>query len=1037
MPFAEGMDDSPIALPALPRKAARPPFPWLAAAVPMVGGVALWAVTSSPFSLLFALLGPVIAVASMLDSARGSRRDLRTARARYDDETGRAEQMIVARHDAERARLDARHPDALRLAASPDDVWRAAPTRGDSVVVARGPRPSECRVAMLANDGGDLDESSAAQRLRAAATILLDAPITRPLAGGVAIFGPDPLAIAAARALLLQLCLTHAPDTLRLETLPEQGWEWARGLPHAAFGADAVAPGRHREGGGQALRVVVIDAARPPVPDADGELGDGDGRVRARIVYGASGTPADPRVQTLIAVHGADGGAQLSTASGLDEVRVQLLGEAQARALTAVLGERATMVFPPAQNALAPASLAALLGAHEQSQDVGGAHTIGAGLPAPIASRGETPMLLDIVGDGPHALVVGMTGSGKSELLVSWITALAALYPPERVVFLLADFKGGTAFAPLASLPHVVGVISDLEATGASRALQSLRAEIRWREAQLASAGARDIADGFADMPRLVVVIDEFAALIAQHPELHELFADIAARGRALGIHLILGTQRAAGSVRDGLLANLSLRVCLRVVDEADSRAVIGAAGAASLSAAQPGTAIVRRPIDDAPQTVRVALATAADREAAAMRWAAHAAPRRPWLPPLPRRLDAQMLALALARDGVRPDTPTAGDGLALGLLDEPAAQRQRPWLFSPTAERSLLVIGGPGSGKSTALHAVGDAVRRARAAGRAVECVCVPADAEGAWDALEQLSTWHPPEGAVVLIDNLDAAIAGLSADYAAVFTARVETLLRESGRTGIAVVASAQRMPIAGSRIGELFNTRLVLGLAHRADHLATGADGSSFVAERPAGRGVVGGLEVQVVLPLGVEEGAAPRDEDLGTELRPAPAWHPHGGLVGIVARTPAVLEARLRDAWATSSTVVVGLRTLQPGTRAAELTALGGGAAGGAPAPAGGGAVVVVGDADAWQQHWSLLAAIRAGHPLIIDGGSLGEFRALTGSRELPPYLSGDASWLCAPDGSVSRVQLPKARGIYPGADGLGRPPARSFGQTGRP
>ena len=95
------------------------------------------------------------------------------------------------------------------------------------------------------------------------------------------------------------------------------------------------------------------------------------------------------------------------------------------------------------------------------------------------------------------------------------------------------------------------------------------------------------------------------------------------------------------------------------------------------------------------------------------------------------------------------------------------------------------------------------------------------------------------------------------------------------------------------------------------------------------------------------------------------------------------------------------------------------------------------MVVVGDADAWQQHWSLLAAIRAGHPLIIDGGSLGEFRALTGSRELPPYLSGDASWLCAPDGSVSRVQLPKARGIYPGADGLGRPPARSFGQTGRP
>ena len=97
--------------------------------------------------------------------------------------------------------------------------------------------------------------------------------------------------------------------------------------------------------------------------------------------------------------------------------------------------------------------------------------------------------------DGPHAVVVGITGSGKSELLTTWICALAATRSTDEVAFLLADFKGGTAFASLEDVPHVTGLITDLDGSGSRRAVESLRAELRRRESAIAAAGATDIGD--------------------------------------------------------------------------------------------------------------------------------------------------------------------------------------------------------------------------------------------------------------------------------------------------------------------------------------------------------------------------------------------------------------------------------------------------------------------------------------------------------------------------------------------------------------
>ena len=145
--------------------------------------------------------------------------------------------------------------------------------------------------------------------------------------------------------------------------------------------------------------------------------------------------------------------------------------------------------------------------------------------------------------------------------------------------------------------------------TGARRGVSSLTAELRRRECVLAAAGARDISE--VAMPRLVIVVDEFAALLQEHPDLGSVFTDVAARGRALGMHLILGTQRASGVIRDALAANCPLRVeSARRGSRPTVALVIGTDAAAELpgGAQSRGLALVRRPQDRSRRSMRVAL---------------------------------------------------------------------------------------------------------------------------------------------------------------------------------------------------------------------------------------------------------------------------------------------------------------------------------------------------------------------------------------------------------------------------------------------
>ncbi|MBO0748701.1 MAG: hypothetical protein J2O47_10125, partial [Acidimicrobiaceae bacterium] len=206
---------------------------------------------------------------------------------------------------------------------------------------------------------------------------------------------------------------------------------------------------------------------------------------------------------------------------------------------------------------------------------------------------------IDLRRDGPHGLLAGTTGAGKSELLQSLVASLALANRPDALSFVLVDYKGGSAFKDCRDLPHCVGLITDLDGHLAARALASLTAELKRRETLLAEAGAKDIEEYWAytdgtsapTLPRLAIVVDEFATLVEEVPDFVRGVVGIGMRGRSLGVHVILATQRPGGVVTGDLRANLNLRICLRVANPQESGDVIEVPDAARLSRDTPGRA--------------------------------------------------------------------------------------------------------------------------------------------------------------------------------------------------------------------------------------------------------------------------------------------------------------------------------------------------------------------------------------------------------------------------------------------------------------
>lgn len=890
------MDATTIVLPAAPADARRPPLPLLAAVVPIIAGVVLWLVTGSLFALCFAALGPLMLVASFLDGLRTRGKERRRAEAESDAAWLRAERELETLHSEEHATLWRREPDVA-------ECLRELPLRGNDpvgrdtpVVLGRGLRASRVQAR-----GGEDDRSRA---FRARASQLDDAPVSVPLGGGICIRAQLPVARAVARAVVAQLCIRFSPSQLAVcgEDVPEWALET---LPHV---------GRRRAG----FRL---------------RLGEGDEAADAMICIRQPDEEAPEGITTVLDCTVPDH-ARLRTPDGEAAVAVEAISARQARAIGTRMAARADD----------ETSLPDRIGLDEITP------VAPVGLRAAF-SRGERGDLsVDLVEDGPHAIVTGMTGTGKSELLASWVAALAAVHAPEDVAFVLVDFKGGTAFDPLRRLPHVVAVVTDLDADGARRGVGSLTAELRRREAALAAAGARDVAD-CPSLGRLVIVVDEFAALLQEHPELGEIFTDVAARGRALGMHLILGTQRASGSIRDALAANCPLRISLRVAETADSRFVIGSDAAALLRGGveSRGLAYVRRPHDAQAQPVRIALTSEADLLAVAQQWEMHAAQASPWLPPL-----STQLALPATRE----------TAVLLGQADDPSRQRQ-PWVELVPGER-LAVIGGPSSGKTSALALI---------ASQLPDAVVVPTDPEQAWDAVAELAGGrHGP----VLCDDLDVLVGQYPADYAQLFLTRWESIVRDPAGTVIAL----SRVSGAVGRLVDGLPRRALLRLTSKVEHIAAGGEPASFDRTRPAGRAWLDDRETQFFLP-----DDARRIDPVAAE---AELWAPRRQLVGVI--TPAVdaTVAALTGARTNHRLVTFEQEETVDGDRG----------------------VIIIGDPEQWRAQWTRLQTVRTAGELVVAAECASELRQLAGVRELPPYARQheDRAWSVEAGGRPRRVLL---------------------------
>ncbi len=408
-------------------------------------------------------------------------------------------------------------------------------------------------------------------------------------------------------------------------------------------------------------------------------------------------------------------------------------------------------------------------------------------LRATVGVCADGVLTLDLRSEGPHALIAGTTGSGKSELLRTLVAAAAAAIPPHRLSFLLVDYKGGAAFAPCATLPHVVDIVSDLDEHLAERALISLNAELKRRERILAERGAKDLVElarrePDAAPPLLVIAVDEFAKLREEVPDFVDGVVDIAQRGRSLGVHMVLAAQTLRNAFTPAIRANTNLRLALRVSEESESEDMIASPLAARIPSGESarGRAFARTghselrefqaayisglsdfaeqrelqlslydidalaPLEGASdghgdsdaESDLVALGEAA-REAQAQLGLPVPAP--PWLPMLPAVLGLDEL------DGA--DVPPGG--VAIGLVDLPQLQRQDPLVLDLRRSGHVGIFGAGNSGKTTVLTSTGLAL--ARSAPPAELCIYGLDAASGDLAPLEAL----PHCGGVVRVDD------------------------------------------------------------------------------------------------------------------------------------------------------------------------------------------------------------------------------------------------------------------------------------------
>ena len=847
--------DVSVEFPNEPTAPEKPSFPWIMAIAPLVVAGAMAVIIGNPTFLLLAVMSPVMTVGSTMNERRSRKKRVERDQVTYQKALGEAEATIGLAADVERDQLRYASPDpalALLTAVGPRDrLWERRPTDRDHL---------NLRIGLASRYSQRVSTKDADHHPE-----LWGVPVTvsLPEVGILGVAAQTEEATGIARWMVLQAATFHSPDDLRIvvltDTAKEADWKWIEWLPHAQLdpARGLVSIGNSPETAAQRVKELQGMVTSRPQRTARGAPSASTDRTPDVLVVidGANRMRSVPGMLPLLQ-SGPSVGVYCICVDSARELLPEECGgvvvfDAEDRSVdVAIHGEnpRREVVADQVTAALAEVAARAMAPIHRTGGDDSGsiptaarllevldldpptAEAIVAGWASAVSESGTIGVTasgrlsLDLTVDGPHGLIAGTTGAGKSELLQTLVSGLAVANSPEDLNFVLVDYKGGAAFRDCERLPHTVGLVTDLDGHLTERALRSLRAELKRREHVLAQAGAKDIEDyrdarrrsdqALPALPRLAIVIDEFASLVEEFPDFIKGLVGISQLGRALGVHLILATQRPSGVVSPEIRANSNFAIALRVVNPAESSDIIGSSAAATISPSSPGRAYLRISQEQPVcfQTARIggrrpgmaqgrlpASAVAADwlrlglpdppaprassvdddatdlhvlvesvRDAALQ--AGIEPQRQPWLEPLPPVLVLDQIPRQSSTD----DVPL----IAFGIEDRPDMQAQEPATFSLTSGRHLFVAGSPRSGRTSTL--------RTLAASTAL--TCTPDDVHlyaldfgnGALANLEQL----PHCGAVVprtQADRAERLIARLSKEverrHAALATLGVST--------------------------------------------------------------------------------------------------------------------------------------------------------------------------------------------------------------------------------------------------------------------
>ena len=777
-------DPAPLSLPDPVEDRAKPKFPIASLIVPLIFAAVMVLVIGDPRFALFALLSPVMVIGNYVSARRKLTGDRKTDATTHAAALEALDEDLRAGIEQERARRLHLGPDVLelrrRVEVPSNRLWERRMTSADALITRIGRGTIPWRPA-LAKDSPDFDGvAEDVTEVLAQHDDISDIELIADLHLGVlGLHGDGGRARALTRSIAMQIAVNHGPADVRIAVVTTADrvaeWSWLEWLPHSASGDGGPPLVLHGDNARRLADSLLEQLSDQSVNEGSfspqwlflvddialvHERASALRQILERSDAGIHGVVLADRIDQLPAstvqvleIDATDGQCRFgrvddpaSDGTGVvDAVSVATATEI-ARAMARFEDPEVEAVAGGLPEGVSIRDILCQPQGHDVLERWRHSSTDNS-LGAPLGIGPGGPLVIDMTVDGPHGLVAGTTGAGKSELLRTMVIGLATEHSPDDLVFVLVDYKGGSAFDVCTSLPHVVGIVTDLDEHLSQRALRSLDAELHHRELVLRDVEAKDIFE-YRDMgspagplPRLMVIVDEFATLRAELPDFVSALVGIAQRGRSLGVHMILATQRPSGAVDANIKANTNLRIALRVQDGGDSRDVIDVAKAAELPRTLPGRAYVRRgegdltPVQTAYASgpvpsgtgpkLRVtsrsgeALNGSTDSEVSSITNLAdyvaacveagsqYATPRRPWVDPLPDRLAIDDV------DRVLEAQPIESGSVLLGVGDDPDHQRRVPVTWSPTVGH-LGVIGALGTGVTTLLRSAAVAVGEA-----------------------------------------------------------------------------------------------------------------------------------------------------------------------------------------------------------------------------------------------------------------------------------------------------------------------------------